>query len=104
MTQRLTRQEREFAAFSRHVDVEVLALEIEHRLEAGLREALDRRQAVLEGLLEAHPATVIERARWRRNRAECEARMAKLKERDQVIPADVAARQLARLWNVPLAG
>jgi len=101
---RLTRYERDFAAFTTHCDVEVLALEIEHRLEAGLREALDHRQVVLERLLEAHPATVAERERWRSNRAEYEARMAKFKKRDEIIPADVAARLLARRWGLTLAG
>jgi hypothetical protein len=102
--QRLTPCERDFAIFSRHCDVEILGLEVAHRIETGLREALDRRQAALERLLEAHPATVIERERWRRNRAECEARRARLREQDQIIPADVAARLLAKRWGLTLAG
>jgi hypothetical protein len=104
--QRLTPCERDFEAFSRYCDVEILALEIEYSedLRKGLREALDRRQAEFDRMMAVHPETVAERERTEWNRAEYEDRMARLREQDRVIPADVAARQLAKRWGLTLTG
>ena len=55
-------------------------------------------------MMEHHPKAIAERERIEWNRAEYEDRMARLKEQDRIIPADVAARLLAKRWNVPLAG
>jgi hypothetical protein len=104
MTQRLTHQEWEFEEAGRYLDVEVLALELEYseELRAGLREALDRRQAEFDRRMESQPKAIAERERWKKNREESERRAARLKAERQVIPADVAARQLAQRWGVKL--
>lgn len=99
---RMTREEREFAELSRHLDIEVFALELEHSLVGGVREASDRRQAGFDRMMEGHPRAVAERERWRKNREESERRMARLQAERQVIPAQQAAMQLARCWGVKL--
>jgi len=99
---RMTHQEREFAEFAKHIDIEVFALELEHSMAQGVREALDRRQAEFDRSMEAHPKTIAERERWKRSREEMERRMARLEAERQVIPAKQAAIQLARRWGVKL--
>ena len=99
---RMTRYEREFADLSKHLDIEVFALELEHSMGKGVREALDRRQAEFDRQMEEHPKAIAERERWKRNREESERRMARLKAERQVIPAQQAAMQLAQRWGVKL--
>ena len=103
---RMTREEREFEEFSRHYDVELFCLEIMYSeaLEKGVREALDRKQAEFEQWLETHPDTIAERARWQENREKMARRMARLKPVSQTIPAERAAKQLARRWGLSRVG
>ena len=98
----MTREEREFTEFAKHIDIEVFALELEQGMVAGIREASDRMQAEFDRLLEAHPKTIAERERWQKNREESKRRMARLTAERQVIPAQQAAVQLARRWGVKL--
>ena len=98
---RMTREEQEFAELRKHLDIEIFALELEHSTARGVREASDRRQAEFDKQMESHPKTSAERERWKRNWEEYRLRMARLKQQDEVIPAERAARQLARRWGLP---
>lgn len=105
---RMTRYEREFETASKVMDIELFALELEYNEELGkaIREAVrrksDERQAELDKLIESHPKTIAERERWNKNWDEYRQRMARLKKQDEVIPAERAARQLARRWGLPV--
>ena len=103
---RMTREEREFEEFSRHYDVELFCLEIMYSdtLEKGVREALDRNQAEFEQWFESHPDTVAERERWKKNREEMLKRRAQARPTSQRIPAERAAKQLARRWGLSRVG
>jgi len=101
---RMTREEREFEEFSKHYDVELFCLEIMYSeaLEKGVREVLDRKQAEFDKWLENHPDTIAERERWEKNREEMLKRLARARPTSQRIPAQRAARQLARRWGATL--
>ena len=101
---RKTRYERDLEVASRHMDIEIFALEIMYSdiLGRGIREALDRRQAAFDRMIEAHPDTVAEKGRWQKNREEMAKRMARLRQNQQRVPAQRAARQLARRWGATL--
>jgi len=103
---RTTREECEFEEFSKHYDVELFCLEIMYSeaLERGVREALDRKQAEFDQWLENHPDTIAERERWKKNREEMAKRMARLRPISQRIPAERAAKQLARRWGLSRVG
>lgn len=105
---RMTRYERDFAEFSKYFDIEIFTLELEYDEELGkaIREAVrkqsNQRQAEFDRWLENHPNTIAERERWKKNREEMERRMAGFNRVPQRIPAQRAARQLARRWGVTL--
>jgi len=81
--QHLTPEEEEFAEFSAHFDVELFCLEILHSriLEQAVREALERRHAAFQEMLEQHPDTIAEKKRWLKNREDTDRRMTRLRTR-----------------------
>ena len=105
---RMTRYERDFAEFSKYIDIETFALELEYNDELGraIREAVrkqsDRKQAEFDQWLENHPDTIAERERWKKNREEMAKRMVRARPTSQRIPVQRAARQLARRWGATL--
>ena len=101
-TIRMTREEREFAEVSQHIDVEMFSLELEYSLSVAVREALDRRQAEFERLMEVHPKALAERERWAKNREESERRRTRRESESRPLPAQQAALQLARRWGARL--
>ena len=107
---RMTPYEQDFAEFSKYFDIEIFALELEYNEELGraIKDAVqkqsDQRKAEFDKWLESHPDTIAERERWKKNREEMAKRMARARPTSQRIPAERAAKQLARRWGLSRVG
>jgi len=99
---RLTREERKFEEFLKWFSLEIFSLEIlySEEIKQGIHEALDKKQAEFDRMMESRSETIAEKTRWKKNREETEQRKA-AHERGSV-PVPRAVRQLARRWGAKL--